>query len=217
MSNALSEDIRGARSLDDTPKTPSVAKSLTLDEAKAAYQAAGRHSTLSASVPLLKLLFTTSDKSAMDEATKDQLAVLLKYYGDRVNTVDDLSAAGEYGSEEREAFRKRMSPINYKHEGTLSGQDSNVNVQGVEKNQLSRVLGSFGTVKDKNGTFLIDDTYDNEVYRLPKNHEAIEALRAAGVNLQESKGDPNHYIVTRDDFGKLQEHGVLSGSRWGGI
>lgn len=184
--------------------------SLTAEQAQSLYQSASPgkvRSAISASVPLAKILFSSGKRSSMDNKTKNQLAVALTYYKDKINTVDSLNDLGEHGSKER---IKKLSPIGYQHEGFLSGQDANVNVQNITGNPLSRVLGNFGTVKDKNGTFLVDDDYDNEIYRIPK--DLADSLNIKGLHSGGTK-DPNHYIVTRDQFDKLKEAGILKDSR----
>ena len=186
---------------------------LSADEAQTLYKGASPtklKSTISASVPLARILFSSKDTSKMDERTKDQLAVALTYYKDKINKVDSLDNIGQHGSSTR---IKKLSPIGYKHEGFLSGQNSNANVQDVTGNPLSRVLGSFGAVQDKQGNFLIDDDYDNEIYRIPKKD--ADTLGISG--LQTSDKDPDHYIATRNDFKKLQDAGYLKNNRLNAI
>ena len=201
--NKLAKNIGSSKSTVQDPNK------LSIEEAQTLYKSANPTkigSAISAAVPLAKMLFTPGKKSAMDNRTKNQLAVALTYYKDKINTVDSLNDLGEHGTPERS---KKLSPIGYKHEGLLSGQNSNVNVQDVTGNALSRVLGSFGTVKDKDGNFLIDDDYDNEIYRIPKE----EANRLNIKGLRSGKTDPNHYIVPREKFDKLREAGVLKDSK----
>lgn len=181
---------------------------MNLNEAQELYISADKHPVRSALVPFIKLFFG-GKKARMDNATKDQLAVLLKYYEPKLATVENFSDLGEYGSQEREKAHKNMTKLGYKQEGELSKQSGNVNIQDVQGNSLSRVLGMFGAAKDSNGNFIVEDQYDNDVYRIPKEYVKQNKNLFKGVQLKTSNDDPNHYIIYENYFDTLRDRGVL--------
>ena len=82
----------------------------------------------------------------------------------------------------------------------------------------------FGAVKDKDGNFLINDDYDNEVFRIEKdtldaNPELKKELQKMRVGkkkkkvLAETDKEKDTYLVTREGFDLLRENGLLDSPR----
>lgn len=186
------------------------------------YTGANKHAGRSSAYTLMNHLIPGTKKARMDRATKDQLAILLANYRDKINTVDSFDELGEYGSKERTS---KLSPIGYKHENALAGEKGKgVNESSTEGNALRTVLGMFGAVKDKDGNFLINDDYDNEVFRIDKeeldsNPELKAELQKMRVGKKKQKvlsstdKEPNTYLVSREGFDLLRENGMLDNPR----
>ena len=213
---------RNASEDSDVPELMSPLEGLSEEDIVNLYKGANKHAGRSSAYTLVNHLIPGTKKARMDRATKNQLAILLAKYGDRINTVDSFDELGEYGSLERTS---KLSPIGYKHENELAGEKGKgVNESSTEGNALRTVLGMFGAVKDKDGNFLINDDYDNEVFRIEKdtldaNPELKKELQKMRVGkkkkkvLAETDKEKDTYLVTREGFDLLRENGLLDSPR----